>query len=139
MSVVGQKVILDGPGWGEALRGSVRIIERDEFEIDGTVSARTDQGDLIWVWISAPTPPTGFTGTLVIGDREPVSQGGTVDEPPIGSVIVTAFPDMEGDVAERMSDGHWLIVGEENLWTWAEIVAATDAPISVLRHGYGEH
>jgi hypothetical protein len=61
------------------------------------------------------------------------------DEPPIGSVIVTAFPDMEGDVAERMSDGHWLVVGEEHLFSWAGIIAATDAPITVLRHGYGDH
>lgn len=58
-------------------------------------------------------------------------------EPPIGSIITTPFPDMEGDVAERMSDGLWLVVGEEPLCTWAQITEATDAPITVLRHGYG--
>lgn len=63
--------------------------------------------------------------------------GAPIDEPPIGSIITTPFGDIEGDVAERMSDGLWLVVGEEPLWTWAEIVAAADAPITILRHGYG--
>jgi hypothetical protein len=59
-------------------------------------------------------------------------------EPPIGSIITTPFDDLEGDVAERMSDGYWLVVGEEALWTWADLVGFTDAPITILRHGYGD-
>lgn len=55
---------------------------------------------------------------------------------PNGSVITTPFPDMEGNVAERASDGGWLVTGETTLFTSAELLDAMDSPFHVLRRGY---
>lgn len=55
---------------------------------------------------------------------------------PVGSIVTTPFPDMEGNVAERASDGFWLITGEENLFSSAELFAAADDSFTLLRRGY---
>lgn len=57
---------------------------------------------------------------------------------PVGSVVSTPFPDMEGNVAAKTSDGFWLITGELSLYTSSELADAADSPFTTLRTGYGE-
>ncbi len=57
-----------------------------------------------------------------------------------GSVITAPFDSTEGDVAEKTSDGFWLIVGEEGLindYIMAEIVDVAGS-LGILRRGYGD-
>ena len=57
-----------------------------------------------------------------------------------GSVIAAPFGDMEGDVAEKTSDGFWLVVGETGLvndYDMAELVDDAGG-MTTLRDGYGD-
>lgn len=55
---------------------------------------------------------------------------------PPGTIVTTPFPDIEGNVAERTSDGHWLITGEEGLYSDTTLSIMADAPFVVIRRGY---
>jgi len=70
------------------------------------------------------------------GDR--ITSAEELDALPNGSVVTTPFPDFEGNVAERASDGFWLVTGENALFTSADVYGAADAPITVLQSGYGD-
>lgn len=55
---------------------------------------------------------------------------------PAGSVISSALPDVESNVAEKTSDGFWLITGEVALTTDVELAEWIDDGITVLQLGY---
>lgn len=57
---------------------------------------------------------------------------------PVGSIVTTPFPDAEGNVAEKTSDGHWLITGEQELFTNSELRNFADADFTLLRLGYSQ-
>lgn len=57
---------------------------------------------------------------------------------PSGSVVTTPFPDLESNVAEKASDGYWLVTGEGSLYNSVQLADAADTPFKVLRMGYGE-
>jgi hypothetical protein len=105
------------------------VIDKDVITVDDALKVDAFLGGELQDSIGA-----GLVGKIIKRYRPTLGQA----EPPIGSIITAPFDDMEGDVAERMSDGYWLVVGEEALWTWADLVGFTDAPITILRHGYGD-
>ena len=67
-----------------------------------------------------------------------VSTAEGLDALPVGSIVTTPFPDLEGNVAERASDGWWLITGEESLLSSADLLAAAEVEFTILRRGYAD-
>jgi len=70
--------------------------------------------------------------------RTIITTEGELDDLPVGSVVTSPFPDVEGNTAERMSDRLWLIVGEVELHDSAEMFSSADDRFTVLRHGYDD-
>lgn len=73
-------------------------------------------------------------------DEPPVTVSGADElaDLPVGSVITSALPDVESNVAEKTSDGFWLVTGEEKLITNAELAEWADDTITVLQKGYSD-
>lgn len=59
-------------------------------------------------------------------------------ELPDGSVISSPFPDIEGSIAVKASDGLWLIVGEIPAITDRDLAEWMDDDYTVIRRGYGD-
>lgn len=58
-----------------------------------------------------------------------------------GSVIAGCFTDIEGDIAERTSDGWWMVAGEGELYSDEGIWNMHDGEpheIKILRRGYDD-
>ncbi len=56
---------------------------------------------------------------------------------PPGTVLTSPLPDTESNVAERTTDGWWMITGESPLISTTELINMADTVWTVLRRGYG--
>lgn len=61
-----------------------------------------------------------------------------LDALPPGSIVTAALDDVEGNVAEKASDGAWLVTGEPGLYDGDALNALARVPFALLRTGYGD-
>lgn len=68
-----------------------------------------------------------------------LSQVGTpaLEALPRGSIVTAALNDVEGNVAEKASDGRWIVTGEEACYLSHDLVALARERFTILRKGYG--
>lgn len=141
---VGRRIRLVGTHWGShglPPAGSIHLIAEDSIERDGTVRFFFDPigehlRDSAWAW---PGAVEGSWGCEILPPQTGAQFDSSFDleDMPSGTILVTPFPDNEGNVCEKMSDGRWLVTGEESTFMSHDLVDMADAEFTLVRWGYG--